>query len=78
MWAKDYHWTVLFRIRFLNYLEYLKDPVFTLVLRTTFVRLRPVLVLMGIYFAFLVSSINYVIAFSDVEYLYLIIWFLIE
>jgi len=38
----------------INYLKYLKDSVFSLVLRTTWVRLRPVLVLTGIYFAFLV------------------------
>ena len=63
----------LFRIRFLDYLEYLKVFVFSLVLRTTWVSLRPVLLFTGIYFAFLVSSINYVIAFREVESLYLLI-----
>ena len=47
--------------------------IYGLVLRTTWVRLRPVLALTGIYFAFLVSSIDYVIAFSEVESLYLLI-----
>ena len=44
-----------------------KASVFRLVLRTTWVRLRPVLALTGIYFAFLVPSINYVIAFRKLN-----------
>ena len=44
-----------------------KASVFRLVLRTTWVRLSPVLALTGIYFAFLVPSVNYVIAFSKLN-----------
>ena len=38
--------------------------VFRLVLRTTWVRLHPFLALMGIYFAFLIPSINDETAFT--------------
>ena len=55
------------RIRFLGYRMEFKASVFRLVLRVTWVRLRPVLALTGIYFAFLVPSINYVIAFSKLN-----------
>ena len=55
---------LIFRIRFLGYLMEFKVSPFRLVLRSTWVRLRPLLVLMGIHFTFLVTSFHYVMTFS--------------
>lgn len=55
---------LIFRIRFLGYLMEFKVSPFRLVLRSTWVRLRPFLVLMGIHFTFLVPSFHYVMTFS--------------